>query len=74
MRKSERGQNFDSLISDMKIDFSMEKFLLRLPGIDRLQEFILHKGGGCYIHKKDFKRAYQQFPTDPKDYKYLIFQ
>ena len=41
-------------------------FRLRLPG---LQEFIVHKGGGCYIHKKDFKRFYQQFPTDPKDYK-----
>ena len=49
-----------------KNHYLIDEFRLRLPG---LQEFIVHKGGGCYIHKKDFKRSYQQFPTDPKDYK-----
>ena len=48
-------------------------FQLRLPGIDRLREFIISKGSGCYIYKKDLKRAYRQFPIDPKDYKYLGF-
>ena len=48
-------------------------FQLRLPGIDRLREFIISKGSGCYVYKKDLKRAYRQFPIDPKDYKYLGF-
>ena len=41
-------------------------FQLRLPGIDRLREFIISKGSGCYVYKKDLKRTYQQFPIDPK--------
>ena len=49
-------------------------FSLYLPGIDRLREFIIAKGKGCLIYKKDLKRAYRQFPIDPKDYKYLGFQ
>ena len=32
-------------------------FQLRLPGIDRLREFIISKGSGCYVYKKDLKRA-----------------
>ena len=41
-------------------------FQLRLPGIDRLREFIISKGSGCYVYKKDLKRTYRQFPIDPK--------
>ena len=41
-------------------------FQLRLPGIDRLREFIISKGSGCYVYKKDLKCTYQQFPIDPK--------
>ena len=48
-------------------------FQLRLPGIDRLRELIISKGSGCYFYKKDLKRAYRQFPIDPKDYEYLGF-
>ena len=48
-------------------------FQLRLPGIDRLRDFIIAKGPGCYVFKKDLKRAYRQFPIDPKDYKFLGF-
>ena len=33
----------------------------------------IDKGQGCYVYKKDLKRAYRQFPIDPKDYKFLGF-
>ena len=49
------------------------EFQLRLPGTDRLRDFIINKGQGCYVYKKDLKRAYRQFPIDPKDYKFLGF-
>ena len=49
-------------------------FKLRLPGIDRLCEFILSKGRGCYLYKKDLQRAYRQLPIDPKDYHLLGFK
>ena len=44
---------------------------LRLPGVDRLVEFILSKGPGCLVFKKDVKRAYRQIPVDPNDYHLL---
>ena len=50
-----------------------EHFKLRLPGIDRLVEFVLEKGRHCLIFKKDLRRAYRQFPVDPKDYNLLGF-
>ena len=48
-------------------------FKLRLPGIDRLIDFILEKGRHCLVFKKDLQQAYQQFPIDPKDYNLLGF-
>ena len=48
-------------------------FKLRLPGIDRLCEFILAKGRDCCVYKKDRQRVYRQFPIDPKDYYLLGF-
>ena len=42
-----------------------DQFKLRLPGIDRLVEFILAKGRNCLVFKKDLRRAYRQFPVDP---------
>lgn len=50
-----------------------EPYKLRLPGIDRLCTFILQHGQGCFIYKKDLKRAYRQLPVDPKDYNLLGF-
>jgi len=50
-----------------------DSYKLRLPGIDRLCEFIVHHGPGCLIYKKDLKRAYRQLPIDPKDYNLLGF-
>ena len=28
-------------------------------------------GRGCYLYKRDFRKAYHQFPVDPKDYLFL---
>ena len=49
-----------------------EHFTLWLPGIDRLVDFILEKGRNCLVFKKDLRRAYRQFPIDPKDDKSLV--
>ena len=51
-----------------------EHYKLRLPGIDRLCEFILQHGRGCLLYKLDLQRAYRQLPIDPKDYFYLGFR
>ena len=50
-----------------------DAYKLRLPRIDQLMEFILQKGRGCLIFKKDLRQAYRQFPIDPKDYHLLGF-
>ena len=64
-----RGSTKHRVVMDQHTD---NAFQLRLPGIDRLREFIISKGSG-YVYKKDLKRVYRQFPIDPKDYKYLGF-
>ena len=48
-----------------------EPYKLRLPGIDRLCQFILQHGRGCLLYKKDLRRAYRQLPIDGKDYHLL---
>ena len=48
-----------------------ENFKLRLRGIDWLVDFILEKGRHCLVFKKDLRRAYRQFPIDPKDHNVL---
>ena len=50
-----------------------DAYKLRLPGINRLVEFILQKGRGCLILKKYLRRAYRQFLIDPKDCHLLGF-
>ena len=50
-----------------------EYYKLRLPGIDRLVEFILEKGRHCLVFKKNLSLAYRQFPIDLKDYHLLGF-
>ena len=53
-------------------DHYLEQFFkLRLPGIDRLVEFVNAKGRGCHVFKKDLWRAYRQIPIDPQDYPLL---
>ena len=44
-----------------------EPYKLRLPGIDRLIEFILQLGQGCLLYKLDLQRAYPaNYPSIPK--------
>ena len=45
---------------------------MRLSGIDRLPDFIIAKGPGFYVFKKELKEGFQ-FPIDSKDYKFLGF-
>ena len=53
-------------------DHYLEQFFkLRLPGIDRLVEFVNAKGRGCHVFKKDLWWAYRQIPIDPQDYPLL---
>ena len=54
-----------------KDEYLSQPFSLRLPGIDRLVEFVNAKGPGCLVFKKDLKRAYRQIPVDPHDYHLL---
>ena len=51
-----------------------DSFKLRLPGVDRLIEFIREKGKGCHIFKADLRRAFRQIPVDPADIPLLGFQ
>ena len=54
--------------------FLNDSFELRLPGVDRLTEFIREKGKGCHIFKTDLRRAFRQIPVDPADIPLLGFQ
>ena len=58
----------DSISSDHYLE---QFFKLRLPGIDRLVEFVNAKGRGCHVFKKDLRRAYHQLPIDSQDYPLL---
>ena len=61
-----------SLNDGISSDYYLELFCkLRLPGIDRLVEFVNAKGRGCHVFKKDLRRAYRQIPIDPQDYPLL---
>ena len=58
----------DGISSEHYLD---QFFKLRLPGIDRLVEFVNAKGRGCHVFKKDLRGAYRQIPIDPQDYPLL---
>ena len=52
-------------------EYLCEPYKLRLPGVDRLVEFINRIGAGCLVFKKDLRGAYRQIPVDPHDYNLL---
>ena len=58
----------DGISSDQYLE---QLFKLRLPGIDRLVEFVNAKDRGCHVFKKDLRRPYRQIPVDPQDYPLL---
>lgn len=54
-----------------KDSFLDEPFRLTLPRSADFVDLIMDKGPGCFLYKKDLKRAYRQIPIDPKDYIFL---
>ena len=57
-----------------KDSFLDEPFHLSLPRSADFADLIIAKGPGCFLFKKDLKRAYRQIPVDPKDYIFLGYQ
>ncbi|XP_077985143.1 uncharacterized protein LOC144439784 [Glandiceps talaboti] len=43
-------------------------FSLSYPTVDNLTNLIREKGPGCFLYKRDLRRAYRQIPVDPHDY------
>ena len=51
--------------------FLGESIELTYPTVDAIVEAIVSTGPGCMLYKRDLKKAYRQFPVDPKDYPLL---
>ena len=60
----------DGIPKDSYLD---QPFHLSLPRSSDFIDLILSKGAGCYVYKKDLKRAYRRIPVDPKDYIFLVY-
>ena len=58
----------DGIPSDSYLGEPLE---LRYPTIDDIVDAVVTLGRGCYLYKRDFRKAYRQFPVDPKDYPFL---
>ena len=56
-----------------KDNFLGEPFKWSLPSIDRIIDCINEVGRGALLFKRDLKRAYRQFPVDPRDWNKLGF-
>ena len=54
-----------------KDSFLDEPFHLSLPRSADFVDLTIAKGPGCFLFKKDLKRAYCQIPVDPRDYNLL---
>lgn len=51
-----------------------EGFKLHLPTVDNLVSLIKDKGVGCFMFKRDLKKAYRQIPIDPGDVYALAYR
>ena len=51
--------------------FLGEPISLSYPIIDSIVDAVISLGPGCLLYKRDLKKAYRQFPVDPKDYHLL---
>ena len=58
----------DGIPSD---SFLGEPISLSYPTIDSIVDAVISLGPGCLLYKRDLKKAYRQFPVDPKDYHLL---
>lgn len=61
----------DGIPTDSFLD---EPFHLSLPRSADFVDLIIAKGPGCFLFKKDLKRAYRQIPVDPRDYIFLGYR
>ena len=51
--------------------FLGEPISLSYPTIDSIVDAVISLRPGCLLYKRDLKKAYRQFPVDPKDYHLL---
>lgn len=51
-----------------KDEYLGEKVHLTYPKIDDLVKLVQEKGRGCFMYKRDLKKAYRQIYIDPGDY------
>ncbi|KAK3732238.1 hypothetical protein QZH41_001624 [Actinostola sp. cb2023] len=52
-------------------NFLGESYTLTYPTIHSLLDLVRQHGNGCLLYKLDLRRAYRQFPVDPRDYHLL---
>ena len=52
--------------------FLGEPISLSYPTIDSIVGAVISLGPGCLLYQRDLKKAYRQFPVDPKDYYHLL--
>lgn len=48
-----------------------QEIALVYPTVDLIADRVAALGSGCLLFKQDLKRAYRQFPVDPRDYPLL---
>ena len=48
-----------------------EPLALRYPTIDDIVDAVVTLGRGCHLYTCNLRKAYRQFPVDPKDYSFL---
>ena len=48
-----------------------EPISLTYPTIDSIVDVVISLGPGCLLYKRDLKKAYRQFPVDPRDHHLL---
>ena len=48
-----------------------EPISLTYPTIDSIVDAVISLGPGCLLYKRDLKKAYRQFPVDPRDHHLL---
>ena len=65
---AERNSVNDGIPSD---SFLGNPISLSYPTIDWIVAAVISLGPGCLLYKRDLKKAYRQFPVDPKDYHLL---
>ncbi len=53
--------------------YSGKSVKLTYPSVNSLVALIKSRGKGCALYKRDLRRAYRQFPVDPRDINFLAY-